>query len=70
MADESPVAQRYERLYPATGCSEAQKEERMQRIDFKSERSSLRRTSRTRGIVIPDCPYTRALEARKLQEAA
>lgn len=53
----SSKADRYEQLYPKTGCSEAQKEERMERIDFKQERSALRRTSRTRGVVIPRVPW-------------
>lgn len=55
--DESVKAQRYERLYPETGCSEAQKEERMERIDFKAERTHMRRTGRNRGIVVPALPW-------------
>ena len=50
-------ADRYERAYPGTGLPEAQKEERQERIDFKSERSSLRRTGRNRGIVVPRLPW-------------
>lgn len=53
------LAAEYERLYPETGCSEAQKAERMERIVFKDERSSLRRIGRNRGIVVPDLPYRR-----------
>lgn len=49
----SEDARRYDALYPETGLPEAQKEERMQRIDFKAERQQLRRTGRTRGIVVP-----------------
>lgn len=49
----------YERLYPDTGIPEAQKEERMERLTFKDERQSLRRTSRTRGIVVPELPWLR-----------
>lgn len=56
MSEESLKARRYERLYPDTGISENQKEERMERIDFKAERRSLRRTGRNRGILIPDLP--------------
>lgn len=50
-------ADRYERLYPETGIPDAQKAERMERIDFKRERASNRRTGRTRGIVIPALPW-------------
>jgi len=50
-------ADRYERLYPDVGISDAQKEERMQRMDFKQERREHRRTGRTRGIVIPALPW-------------
>jgi hypothetical protein len=53
----SSLADRYERIYPDTGLPEAQKEDRMQRLDFKSERHSLRRTGRTRGIVVPPLPW-------------
>lgn len=55
--DESAKAQRYERLYPETGCSEAQKEERMERMDFQTERAAGRRTGRNRGIVVPALPW-------------
>lgn len=51
------LAAEYEKRYPETGCSDAQKEERMQRLLFKEERQSLRRTGRNRGIVVPDLPY-------------
>jgi hypothetical protein len=60
--DESAKAGRYERRYPETGCSEAQKEERMDRLDFKDEAAAGRRTMRNRGIVIPDCAYFRNRE--------
>jgi hypothetical protein len=46
-------AEQYERLYPGTGCSEAQKEERMDRETFKHERHAGLRTGRNRGIIIP-----------------
>lgn len=51
------LAAEYEIRYPETGCSDAQKEERMQRLLFKEERQSLRRTGRNRGIVVPELPY-------------
>lgn len=57
MVDESPKAREYERRYPETGCSEAQKEERMDRITFREERDSGRRTTRNRGIVVPALPW-------------
>ncbi len=52
----SSLAEQYEKRYPGTGASEAQKEERMDRIRFKEERALLRRTGRTRGIVVPALP--------------
>jgi hypothetical protein len=55
-------AERYEQRYPETGCSEAQKEERMERLDFKDEARTLRRTGRNRGIVVPDLPWLRGKE--------
>lgn len=57
--DESPKARAYERLYPETGCSEAQKEERMDRLTFKEERQAGLRTGRNRGIVVPELPWLR-----------
>jgi len=45
----SSLADRYERRYPGTGISEAHKEERQERHDFKAGR----RSTRLRGIVIP-----------------
>jgi hypothetical protein len=56
MAD---LASRYDALTPGVDIPTAQKEERQERREFKSERASLRRTSRTRGIVIPELPWQR-----------
>lgn len=53
----SKLAKLYEKKYPGTGCSEAQKEERMERELFKGERLAHRRTGRTRGVVIPALPW-------------
>lgn len=50
------AATRYEQRYPDTGVPDAQKQERMERIDFKTERRSHRRTGRQRGIVVPPLP--------------
>lgn len=58
----SSLAERYERIYPDTGIPEAQKEERMERMDFKDEARSLRRTSRTRGIIVPALPWRKEEE--------
>lgn len=57
MAEESAKAQAYERMYPGTGCSEGQKEERMDRETFKSERRAGLRTGRNRGIIVPALPW-------------
>lgn len=52
-------ADQYERRFPDTGISDAQKQERMERLSFNEERQALRRTSRTRGIVVPELPWKR-----------
>lgn len=58
MADsEVKRAERYEKLYPETGCTESQKAERMARMEFKEEFQTGRRTGRNRGIVIPALPW-------------
>lgn len=49
-------AEQYEQRYPETGIGEAQKEERMQRLEFNEERQALRRTTRNRGITVPRLP--------------
>ena len=56
------LAEQYETKYPGTGCSEAQKQERMERELFKSERLTLRRTGRNRGIIVPWLP--KSMEAK------
>lgn len=53
------MGEMYERLYPDTGCTESQKIERMERIIFKDDRSSGRRTGRNRGIIVPALPWQR-----------
>lgn len=50
------LADRYEARYPGATSDEAQKQERMERLLFKEERQSLRRTGRNRGVVIPALP--------------
>lgn len=54
--DQSLKARRYEARYPETGCPEAQKEERIERIDHKEEVRDHRRTGRTRSVLIPALP--------------
>jgi hypothetical protein len=51
------LAAEYERRYPDTGCSEAQKEERMERLLFNEDKQALRRTTGTRGIVVARRPW-------------
>lgn len=51
------LAAAYERRFPETGIPEAQKQEREERLRFREERQALRRTNRTRGIVVPDLPW-------------
>jgi hypothetical protein len=58
----SSLAEQYEQKYPNTGCSEAQKEERMQREQFKNEWLSMRRTGKNRGIVVPRLPWLEGAE--------
>lgn len=53
----SKLADRYERRNPGTGISEAQKEERQERRDFKSEVAAHQRTTRNRGIIVPALPW-------------
>lgn len=50
-------AERYERLHPGAVRDTGQKAERMERLDFKEEAKSLRRTHRNRGIVVPPLPW-------------
>jgi hypothetical protein len=56
---EDAKARRYDALMPGTGVPEAQATERMERRDFKEERRTLRRTSRNRGIIVPELPWKR-----------
>ncbi|MCR4340778.1 MAG: hypothetical protein NUW01_12930 [Gemmatimonadaceae bacterium] len=57
MARSEALITEYERRYPDTGISDAQKQERMERLAFKEEGESRRRTGRTRGIVVPALPW-------------
>ncbi|MDP3937553.1 MAG: hypothetical protein Q8R92_05380 [Deltaproteobacteria bacterium] len=59
------LAREYERRWPGTGIPDAQKQERMERRLFYGEQSSLRRTGRTRGIVIPELPWERKENERQ-----
>jgi hypothetical protein len=51
------LAAEYERLYPGAVTDDAQKTERMERLLFREERGSLRRTGRCRGIIVPALPW-------------
>jgi hypothetical protein len=53
------LAAEYERRYPETGVSEAQKQERMERILHREERSTGLRTHRSRGIIVPHLPWVK-----------
>lgn len=55
----SALADQYEKRFPETGIPEAQKEERMERMLFKDDRRSLRRTMRSNGIVVPRLPWVK-----------
>ena len=57
MVSASELVRRYETAYPGTGIPDAQKQERAERILFKAERVSHRRTGRSRGIIVPDLPW-------------
>lgn len=50
------LADQYESRYPGALADEAQKQERMERLLFKEEQQTLRRTGRTRGVVIGRLP--------------
>lgn len=49
-------AQRYERLYPGALTDDAQKAERMERIDLKERRKEGRAS---RFVVVPEMPWHR-----------
>lgn len=49
-------------MYPNTGIPDAQKQERMERIDFKQERADKRRTGRNRGLIVPALPWHKETE--------
>ena len=57
MPRTSRLADAYNRSYPGTGVSEAQAAERQERIEFKRDAALGRRTSRSRGVVIPALPW-------------
>lgn len=46
----------YDKRYPEVPIPAAQKEERMERLLHREERQSLRRTGRTRGVIVPALP--------------
>lgn len=52
----SDLISEYEKRYPEVGIPDAQKQERMERLLHREERQSLRRTGRTRGLIVPALP--------------
>jgi len=54
---EAARAEQYEKLYPGASSDESQRAERMERLAFKEERQTLRRTARQRGVVVPALPW-------------
>lgn len=61
---EAARAAKYERLYPGAAADEGQRAERWDRLAFKEERKTGRRTGRNRGVVIPDLPYRKQEDER------
>lgn len=55
----SKKADRYERNYPNTGISEAQKEARQDRIEYNERKRGDGRTSGSRFVSVPDLPWLR-----------
>ena len=51
------LVEAYDRRYPGVDISDNQKEEREQRLRFKEETRALKRTTRNRGIIVPDLPW-------------
>lgn len=50
-------AEQYEKRYPNTGIPEAQKHERMERLEFKERKAGTGRTSGSKFIGVPDMPW-------------
>lgn len=53
----SKATERYDALYPEVGIGDAQKQERGERLAFKEDRALHRRTTRTKGVVVPSLPW-------------
>lgn len=69
MSLPKPTADNYERAFPSTGISDAQKQERMERKVFKAERVQDVRTGRNRGVVFSiDNPWLNSLPASRRRE--
>ena len=54
------LAAEYESRWPETGCSESQKEERMERVLLKEDKRTHRLSMRNRGIIVPRLPWKEA----------
>ncbi len=50
-------AEAYEKKYPGTGITEAQKIERQDRIEFKERKAGTGRTSGSRFVSVPELPW-------------
>jgi hypothetical protein len=61
----SELADRYDARHPGIDISSAQKEERQERAEFREERRTLQRTTRNRGIIVPDLPWLRGADKEK-----
>ena len=53
----SKKADAYERKYPNTGISEAQKEARQHKIEWKEHKAGTGKTSGSRFVSVPDLPW-------------
>ena len=53
MSDENTLTRAYDARNPGVDIPAAQKQERQERHQHQQERRQLRRTGRTRGIVVP-----------------
>lgn len=57
MPDENRLTRAYDARVPGVDIPAAQKQERQERHQFKEDRRTLRRTGRTRGIIVPRLPW-------------
>jgi cyclopropane fatty-acyl-phospholipid synthase-like methyltransferase len=60
---ESRLARAYDARVPGVDIPAAQKAERQERVEFREERRTHRRTGRTRGIIVPELPWKRETQS-------